>query len=187
MGRRSAASRGGLGHGSVLQVAIPEDRLNRGRSACHRAASHVMFFLSAKPTSPKGPNMNFQATITDRKTGETFAYTQDTLDELKAELKARKIECQKIAGSVSAKPHLKYLTLTTLEKEWLGMTVTTGFGRGEVFSIGPWPKTVWVILDEPNPLAAHYQHARSTDRMVCLRYDQCEKISSWRKRAEPIF
>ena len=131
--------------------------------------------------------MNFSATITDHKTGETSAYTQDTLDEFKAELKARKITGQKLAGPVNlVKPHPKYLTLTTLEKEWLGMTVDTGLGRGEVFSMGPWLKSVWVILDEPNPLAVHYSHACSTDRMVCLRYDQCQKVSSWRKRAEPL-
>ena len=130
--------------------------------------------------------MDFQATITDHRTGETSAYTQDTLDELKERLRLRKIKGQKLTVPVSVKPHPKHLTLTTLEKEWLGMTVATGLGRGEVFSLGPWPKSVWVILDDPNPLAVHYQHARSTDRMVCLRYDQCQKVSSWRLRAEPL-
>ena len=130
--------------------------------------------------------MDFQATITNPLTGETSAYTQDTLDEFAAELKVNNIRGQKLAGPVNVKPYPKHLTLTTLEKEWLGMTVATGLGQGEVFSMGPWPKSVWVILDEPDPLAVHYQHARSTDRMVCLRYDQCQKVSSWRKRAEPL-
>ena len=130
--------------------------------------------------------MDFQATITDHRTGETSAYTQDTLDEFAAELRLRKIKGQKLAGPVNVKPHPKHLTLTTLEKEWLGMTVATGLGQGEVFSLGPWPKSVWVILDDPNPLAVHYQHARSADRMVCIRYDQCQKVSSWRLRAETL-
>ena len=130
--------------------------------------------------------MDFQATITDHRTGEVLAYNQDTLDELAAELRLRKIKGQRLPVPVSLKPHPKHLTPTTLEKEWLGMTVATGLGQGEVFSMGPWPKTVWVILDEPNPMAVHYQHARSTDRMVSLRFDQCRKVASWRKRAEPL-
>ena len=130
--------------------------------------------------------VNFKATVSDHLTGEILAYTQDTLDELKEGLKNRGIRGQKLTAPVSVKPHPKHLALTTVEKEWLGMTVSTGFGRGEVFSIGPLPKTVWVILDEPNPLAVHYQYACSTDRMVCLRFDQCQKVSSWRKRAEPL-
>ena len=129
--------------------------------------------------------MNFRATITDHRTGKVTTYTQDTLDEFKAELKAFKITGQTLAGRPRIK-HPKHLTLTTLEKEWLGMTVATGFGQGEVFSMGPFPKTVWVILDEPNPMAVHYQHVGSTDRMVSLRFDQCRKVSSWDKRAESL-
>ena len=114
--------------------------------------------------------MDFQATITDHRTGETSTYTQDTLDEFAAELRLRKIKGQKLTGP--ARSHPKHITLTDVEKAWLGMTVSTELGQGEVFSMGPWPKSLWVILDEPNPLAVHYQHVRSTDRMVCLRYDQ---------------
>ena len=129
---------------------------------------------------------NFKATITDHQTGEILAYTQDTLDEFKEGLKHRGIKGLKLAGPVNVKRHPKNLTLTALEGEWLGMTVSTGFGQGEVFSMGPSPKTVWVILDGPNPLAFRYQHVGSTNRMVCLRFDQCRKVSSWQKRAEPI-
>ena len=116
---------------------------------------------------------NFKATITDHQTGEILAYTQDTLDEFKVGLKNRGIKGSRLAGPV--KHHPKNLTLTATEREWLGMTVSTDFGRGEIFSMGPLPKTVWAILD-----------AGSTDRMVCLRFDQCRKVSSWQKRAEPI-
>ena len=127
---------------------------------------------------------NFKATITDHQTGEILAYTQDTLDEFKVGLKHRGIKGPRLAGPV--KRHSKNLTLTALEGEWLGMTVSTDFGQGEVFSMGPFPKTVWAILDEPDSRAVHHWHVGSTDRMVCLRFDQCRKVSSWQKRAEPI-
>ena len=127
---------------------------------------------------------NFTATITDPRTGEARTYTHDTLDELKERLKWCGIKRQNLAGPARTLP--KYITLTAVERAWLGMTVVTDLGQGEVFSMGPWPKTLWVILDDPNPLAIHYQHARSTDRMVCLRDDQCQKVSSWRLRAEPL-
>ena len=127
---------------------------------------------------------NFKATITDHQTGEILAYTQDTLDEFKVGLKNRGIKGPRLAGPV--KRRRKSFTLTAIEREWLGMTVSTGFGRGEIFSMGPFPKTVWAILDEPNSRAVRHWHAGSTDRMVCLRLDQCRKVSSWQKRAEPI-
>ena len=130
--------------------------------------------------------MNFQATITHPRTNEHRTFTQDTLDEFKAELKALKIKGQTLDGRPSIK-HPKHLTLTALEKEWLGMTVETRFGRGEVFSMGPLTKTVWVILEEATPLAIHFHHVGSTDRMVCLRYDECKRIASWQKRAESLF
>ena len=127
---------------------------------------------------------NFKATITDHQTGEILAYTQDTLDEFKVGLKNRGIKGPRLAGPVKHRP--KNLTLTAIEREWLGMTVSTGFGRGEIFSMGPFPKTVWAILDEPDSRAVRHWHAGSTDRMVCFRLDQCRKVSSWQKRAEPI-
>ena len=134
-----------------------------------------------------GRRCSFKATITDHRTGDILAYTQDTLDEFKDGLKQRGIKSLKLAGPVNvSRPYPKHLTLTAVEKEWLGMTVATGLGQGMVFSMGPFPKTVWVILDEPNPMAVHYQHVGSTDRMVSLRFDQCRKVSSWDKRAESL-
>ena len=127
---------------------------------------------------------SFKATITDHQTGEILAYTQDTLDEFKVGLKHRGIKGPRLAGPVKRRP--KNLTLTAIEREWLGMTVSTSFGRGEIFSMGPFPKTVWVILDEPDSRAVRHWHAGSTDRMVCLQLDRCRKVSSWQKRAEPI-
>ena len=127
---------------------------------------------------------NFKATITDHQTGEILAYTQDTLDEFKVGLKNRGIKGPRLAGPVKHRP--KNLTLTAIEREWLGMTVSTDFGQGEIFSMGPFPKTVWAILDEPDSRAVRHWRVGSTDRMVCLRFDQCRKISSWQKRAEPI-
>ena len=127
---------------------------------------------------------NFAATITDPWTGEALAYTHDTQAELKEQLKRCGIKCQNLTRPSRSLP--KHITLTAVEKAWLGMTVATDLGQGEVFSLGPWPKTLWIILDDPNPLAVHYQHPSSTDRMVCLHDDQCRKVSSWRKRAEPL-
>ena len=60
--------------------------------------------------------MDFQATITDHRTGETSTYTQDTLDEFAAELRLRKIKGQKL--TVPARSHPKHITLTDVEKAW---------------------------------------------------------------------
>ena len=131
-----------------------------------------------------GRRYNFKATITDRRTGEILDYTQDTLDEFKEGLEQRGIKGQRLTAP--AKSHPKHITLSVVEKKWLGMTVDTHLGHGEVVSLGPLRMTLWVILDDPNALAIHYQHEGSTDRMVCLRVDQCRGVSSWRRRAESL-
>ena len=45
--------------------------------------------------------MDFQATITDHRTGEVLAYNQDTLDEFAAELRLRKISAGRSRRGIS--------------------------------------------------------------------------------------